>query len=88
MTRADVETIIGARSGDYGTGNGASFVRVRDDHAPPKQGNDGYRYSLWVGRTHVIGVEFDDDFQVVGKDLGEVQGGPWWQRLLEILGIR
>ena len=87
MTTADVEAIIGAPSGDYSSRKVTSFVMLRNDRAVPKS-KDGFNESVWVGRTHVIAVEFDDDYRVVGKDIGEVQDPPWWDRLLAMFGIR
>src|SRR5437016_2926295 len=73
MTLHDVEAILGGPAGNYGY-HGSGIVQTHDAINVPRLAE--CRYVQWLDARHMIGVQFDADDRVVGKDLGEVAPAP------------
>ena len=79
ITLTEVERLLGgpARNYDY---HGQGIVQSRDDIDVPKLANS--RYLQWIDSRHMVGIQFDADNRVVGKDFGDVKLLPVWRRPL------
>jgi hypothetical protein len=84
MTREEVEAILGGPAGRYGF-PGASIVQTHDAIDVPRLAE--CRYLQWIDSRRMVGVQFDADHRVVGKDLGKVTPLPLWRRPLVWLGL-
>jgi hypothetical protein len=84
MTLEEVEALLGGPAGNYGY-HGTRIVQTRDDIDVPRVHQ--CRYLQWVGARHMIGIQFDAEDRVIGKDLGEVTPLPLWRRPLSWLRL-
>jgi hypothetical protein len=79
MTLTEVETLLAGPTQNYDY-RGKEFVQTRDDIDVSKLASS--RYLQWSDSRHIVGIQFDADNRVVGKDFGDVRPIPVWRRLL------
>jgi outer membrane protein assembly factor BamE (lipoprotein component of BamABCDE complex) len=79
MTREEVEAVLGGPAGNYGFYS-ERIVQTRDDIDVPRLAE--CRYLQWIDSRHMIGIQFDAEHRVVGKDFGEVIPLPLWRQAL------
>ena len=78
MTLEEVEALLGGPAGNYGFQE--RIVQTRDDIDVLRLAE--CRYLQWIDSRCMVGVQFDIDNRVVGKDLGEVTPPPLWRQAL------
>jgi hypothetical protein len=79
MTLEEVEAILGGPAGNYGF-RGQRIVQTREDIDVPRLAQ--CHYVQWIDSRHMVGIQFDTDHRVVGKDHGEVTPLPLWRQPL------
>src|SRR5262249_34589183 len=79
MTLAEVETLLGGPAGHHRVLI-KRIVQTRDDIDVPRLAEGPYRQ--WIDMRHMIGVQFDADDRVIGKDLGDVEPESLWRQPL------
>jgi hypothetical protein len=84
MTLEEVEAILGGPAGNYGF-RVERIVQTHDDIDVPRLAE--CRYLQWIDSRQMVGVQFDADHRVVGKDLGDVTPLPLWRVPLVWLGL-
>jgi hypothetical protein len=84
MTFEQVQAILGGPPGNYGV-HDPRIVQSRDAIDVARLAD--CRYLQWYDSAHMIGVQFDVDDRVVGKDLGDVTPAPLWRQALSWLRL-